>query len=121
MKRRYIWSREQGNWVEKLPFSGVNASPAPVVWNDLPGYLSPCGTGYVEGRAARREDLKRNNCIDARDIGNVSDGRLVETPGHPDYDPDYAKDYERDRSERVGERVLTDWPDECKRAFRGRR
>ena len=35
---------------------------APAVVPDLPGYLSPLGTGLIEGRAARREDLKRGNC-----------------------------------------------------------
>lgn len=30
---------------------------------DLPGYFSPLGDGkWVEGRTARREHLKRNNC-----------------------------------------------------------
>ena len=34
----------------------------PYVASDLPAYKSPLGTGVVDGRAARREDLKRNNC-----------------------------------------------------------
>lgn len=36
----------------------------PMITRDLPAYRSPCGTGWIEGRAARREDLKRNNCIE---------------------------------------------------------
>ena len=36
----------------------------PMISSDLPAYRSPCGTGWIEGRAARREDLKRNNCIE---------------------------------------------------------
>lgn len=35
------------------------------VIRDTPGYLSPCGTGWIEGRRARRDDLARNNCIEA--------------------------------------------------------
>jgi hypothetical protein len=35
---------------------------APLIASDLPGYLSPLGTGWIEGRSARREDLKRGNC-----------------------------------------------------------
>lgn len=32
-------------------------------WRDLPAYKSPLGDGLViEGRAARREHLKRNGC-----------------------------------------------------------
>ena len=32
------------------------------LWADLPPYKSPLGTGTIEGRSARREDLKRANC-----------------------------------------------------------
>lgn len=35
---------------------------APAVHVDLPGYQSPIDGRWIEGRAARREDLKRNNC-----------------------------------------------------------
>jgi hypothetical protein len=38
-------------------------SPAsPLVWTDLPGYESPVTGAWVEGRAQRREDLKRSGC-----------------------------------------------------------
>jgi len=48
-----------GKLVEKhraAPKGGVH------IWRDLPGYRSPLGTGWIEGRAARREDLKRGHC-----------------------------------------------------------
>lgn len=35
---------------------------APMIVSDLPAYRSPLGTGVIEGRAARREELKRNHC-----------------------------------------------------------
>jgi len=35
---------------------------APAVHADLPGYTSPIDGRWVEGRRARTEDLKRNNC-----------------------------------------------------------
>lgn len=35
---------------------------APAVQADLPGYTSPIDGRWVEGRVARTEDLKRNNC-----------------------------------------------------------
>lgn len=35
---------------------------APSIHSDLPGYISPVGNGWVEGRSARREDLKRSGC-----------------------------------------------------------
>lgn len=35
---------------------------APAVQADLPGYTSPIDGRWIEGRRARIEDLKRNNC-----------------------------------------------------------
>ena len=35
---------------------------AHAVWNDLPGYDSPIDGRWIEGRAQRREDLRRNGC-----------------------------------------------------------
>ena len=35
---------------------------APAVQTDLPGYQSPIDGRWVEGRRARHEDLRRNNC-----------------------------------------------------------
>lgn len=35
---------------------------APAVHADLPGYQSPIDGRWIEGRKARTEDLKRNNC-----------------------------------------------------------
>lgn len=120
MKRRYRWDRETGDWVEKVRHAAVDPL-APMVMPDLPGYLSPCGTGWIEGRAARREDLKRNNCVEAGDIKAPGDGKYFTDPRNKRYEADYAKDFERDRRERYGERVLTDWtPAERERFHRGR-
>lgn len=38
------------------------ARPSRLVWTDLPGYESPVTGAWVEGRAQRREDLKRSGC-----------------------------------------------------------
>lgn len=35
---------------------------APSVQTDLPGYTSPIDGRWIEGRRARTEDLRRNNC-----------------------------------------------------------
>lgn len=35
---------------------------APAVQADLPGYKSPIDGRWIEGRRARHEDLRRNNC-----------------------------------------------------------
>lgn len=34
----------------------------PFVWGDLPAYESPASGLMIEGRAARREDLRRSGC-----------------------------------------------------------
>ena len=40
----------------------VRVVEAPSVQVDIGGYTSPIDGRWVEGKAARREDLKRNNC-----------------------------------------------------------
>lgn len=61
----YVW--RNGAWRDKvtgkpmeLPEGDVIASP--MVISDLPPYLSPLGTGIIDGRKARREDLARHGC-----------------------------------------------------------
>jgi hypothetical protein len=53
---RFVW--RDGDWVEPAP----RATHGLTIVRDLPGYLSPLGDGWVDGRAARREHLKANNC-----------------------------------------------------------
>lgn len=62
----------------------------PYLASDLPAYASPLGDGVIEGRAARREHLKRNGM------------REVEPSEHrPAYvNPDFAK--------RVGKELTVD-------------
>lgn len=52
---------------------------APAVQPDVPGYASPVTGKWVEGKSARREDLRRNGCIP--------------------YDPEMKKDAARTRAE----------------------
>ena len=61
MRKTYVW--RDGRLVEKTkaaPKAGITMVP------DIKGYVSPCSEPsdpvWVEGRAARREDLKRNQC-----------------------------------------------------------
>lgn len=51
------WRDRDGNAME-VPSRIVR----PHVSSDIPAYKSPLGTGWIDGRRARREDLKRNNC-----------------------------------------------------------
>jgi hypothetical protein len=48
--------------MEDVPLDAPRDSGAPFVWDDLPGYESPVSGLWVEGRRARREDLKRTGC-----------------------------------------------------------
>lgn len=64
----YVWKNSQ--WVCKKtgrpmdkPFAGQVTAPAAIV-PDLPDYRSPIDGRVVSGRAARREDLRRNNCVE---------------------------------------------------------
>lgn len=60
---RYV--RRDGQWVEKSTGKLMEVPArivAPRVISDTPAYKSPLGTGWIDGRRARREDLKRNNC-----------------------------------------------------------
>ena len=70
---KYLWDGEE--WVEAPPRRRVSAGP--MIMRDLPAYESPLGDGWIEGRAARREHLKANNC------------REVD-PGEWKPDPNYA-------------------------------
>jgi hypothetical protein len=61
MRRRFIWDAKLKELVE-VPIGRVPTVAAPYVHPDLPGYESPVTGLWVEGRRARREDLKRNHC-----------------------------------------------------------
>lgn len=57
----YVFDHASGKVVEKG--TETRETPkGPYVMADLPGYKSPLGTGWIEGRRARREDLARGNC-----------------------------------------------------------
>ena len=59
-RARYIW--RGGEWVDVRGFGPPQLARTPYIWSDLPAYKSPLGTGVVDGRTARREELKRHNC-----------------------------------------------------------
>ena len=60
-RRRWIYP---GNGAEPVEV-GENWTPepqTPMIFGDLPGYKSEATGLWVEGRAQRREDLKRSGC-----------------------------------------------------------
>jgi hypothetical protein len=50
--------------------------PLPYVLSDIPAYESPIDGRMITSRSERREDFKRNNCIDARDFPSATGGRI---------------------------------------------
>ena len=56
---KHIWF--DGDWVPVDAFQ--KAAPAgPFIMRDTPAYKSPVTGKVIEGRVARREDLKRSGC-----------------------------------------------------------
>jgi hypothetical protein len=72
---RYIWTdrgfvdRSTGEPMHK-PFQGCIVMPT--VISDIPEYRSPIDGKLITSRSERREDLKRNNCVDARDLPSLN-------------------------------------------------
>jgi len=66
------------DWVAPADRPRVSASP--MIWRDLPAYKSPLGTGVIEGRAARREDLARGNCREVDPSEWKPEARFVRKP-----------------------------------------
>lgn len=48
----------------------------PRVMGDYEGYLSPVTGEWIEGKRARRYDLEKHNCIDARELPSPTNGKL---------------------------------------------
>lgn len=64
---RRRWVYRNGEAIEvTLDYVGASRfeSPAPAVFGDYEGYVSPASGKWVEGRRARREDMLRTDCVD---------------------------------------------------------
>ena len=57
-----LYVMQAGRLVEVPRDRPRRPSVFPSIQRDLPAYRSPLGTGWVEGRAARREDMARGGC-----------------------------------------------------------
>jgi hypothetical protein len=57
MKRRFV--QIKGQLIEVSPDYSPPCREAPLVFGDLPSYRSPVNGQWIDGRVARREDLKR--------------------------------------------------------------
>ena len=64
----YIW--KHGGWRERRTGAPMllperDAVAAPMVQADIPDYRSPVDGRLITSRSARREDLRRNDCVEA--------------------------------------------------------
>lgn len=68
---RYVWKdggfRDPATG-EAMPIPQRREVCAPRITPDTPGYRSPITGEWIEGRAARREDLKKHDCVEAGDM-----------------------------------------------------
>lgn len=68
---RLVWDKEEGTFVDPEDYYRKKAAkrfekasdfPCPYIAGDIPEYVSPVTGKLVDGRAARKEDLKRSGC-----------------------------------------------------------
>jgi hypothetical protein len=106
----YVW--RDGRFVDKKtggPMATQHYGVAhPYVMSDLPAYVSPLGDGVVEGRAARREHLKRNGCreVDPSEYKPTYLNREFAAKHGKTWDQDGARD--RDAARAAQARMLND-------------
>lgn len=65
--------QRNGLWVDKktgerMPLPADWKPVAPRVQPDMEPFVSPVSGEWIGGRAQRREDMKRHDCVDGRDI-----------------------------------------------------
>ncbi len=48
----------------------------PYIISDIPEYTSPIDGNVITSRSQRREDMKRHNCVDARELGSPTQGKI---------------------------------------------
>lgn len=72
---RYVWDKTIHKFVdpktrEPMPIKDDNAIVTPQIISDIEPYRSPVDGGYVGGRASRREDLKKHDCVPFEPLTN---------------------------------------------------
>lgn len=61
---------------EAMPIPERDGICVPAFIPDIQPYLSPVDGKYVSGRAARRDDLKKHNCVEAPPFKRKGEQRL---------------------------------------------
>lgn len=57
---KYVWRND--TWVEYDPYAPRPAPVFPMIMRDTKAYISPITGKEIDGRVARREDLKKHGC-----------------------------------------------------------
>lgn len=68
------WSQPLPDKYVKPPTARFEKVQAFQFMPDTPGYYSVASDKWIDGRAARREDLKRTGCIEAGDVPRLNGG-----------------------------------------------
>lgn len=91
MMATYKWTN--GNWVDKstgepihLPYEGQVVCP--IVQSDIPEYRSPIDGKLISSRSTRREDLKKNGCVEwepslSKRSGGLGNAKFAAKHGMP--------------------------------------
>lgn len=78
----FIYDRASDRMVE-VTRGPRQPSKFPMITRDIPAYVSPLGTGVIDGRTARREEMKRHN------VREVDPSERAVRVKEPDWLPDY--------------------------------
>lgn len=110
MRKRYRQDPETGKFYEVT--KDAPQSLAPTVWDDLPGYRSPVTDEWVEGRRARRNDLRRHNC-------RPYEGREQESKEAARHQAEKERRLDA-LAEKMAHRAWAEAPERVRRVFRGK-
>lgn len=109
MRRRYVYDKATRGMVEVQPRA---AEALHFIQPDYAGYESPVSGLWIEGRKARREDLRRNNCRPYE--GREQEGKVAAAA---------RADQERKLDGLADRMARTAWgqaPERVRKVFRGR-
>jgi hypothetical protein len=85
----YKWVN--GNWIDKATGEAMEVEDrvcAPMVRSDIPEYRSPIDGKLISSRSTRREDLKKNGCVEwepglSKRPGGLGNPRFAAKHGMP--------------------------------------
>lgn len=109
MRRRYRWSDEHKALIE-VPWDQTQESLAPAVFDDFPAYTSPIDGRLIDGRRARREDLKRSGC-------RPYEGREQEAKEAAKVKAEESRQLDR-LAEKMAHRAWAEAPERIRKQFR---